>query len=171
MINQKLADAVNAQINAELYSSYLYFSMAAYFEAENMPGAANWLKVQALEELTHADKFYAYVVDRGGRVLMSAIDAPPTEWDSPLAAFEAVLEHEEGVTARINQLVDLAGQEKDHATSSFLQWFVNEQVEEEKSAADVITQMRLAAQAPGALFMIDRELGARVFTPPAAATE
>jgi len=133
MISKKIEKALNKQINAELYSAYLYLSMVAYFESVNLPGFANWMKVQTQEELMHAMKIYDFVNERGGRVVLKAIEAPPTEWDSPLDAFEATYKHEQKVTGLINNLVNLAIEEKDHATSSFLQWFVNEQVEEESS--------------------------------------
>ncbi len=168
MISKKIQDALNDQINAELYSAYLYLSMQAYFESVNLSGFANWMKVQTQEELTHAMKMYGFVNERSGRVVLGVIEAPPTEWDSPLAVFEAAYSHEQLVTGRINDLVNLAIEEKDHATNAFLQWFVDEQVEEEASADAVVQNLRMAQDAPGALFMIDRELGQRVFTPPAA---
>lgn len=166
MIGQKLQDEINAQINAELYSAYLYLSMSAFFEYLGYPGAANWMKIQAMEEFTHADKFFNYLNERGGKVMLFAIDQPDSQWDSALDVFEAVLKHEKKVTARINHLFDIAVEEKDHAAEIFLQWFVEEQVEEEKSASDVIDQVKLAAQAPGAMFMIDKELAQRTFNPP-----
>jgi ferritin len=149
MISEKMQEALNGQLNAELYSSYLYLSMAAYFQDLNMGGCANWMRVQAQEED------------------LKTIDGPPTEWDSPLAAFEAVLEHEQKVTGLINELVELALAEHDHATNIFLQWFVTEQVEEEDSANDVIQQIKMVGEAQGGLFMLDRELGQRTFTAPA----
>ncbi|MBS3734734.1 MAG: ferritin [Phycisphaerae bacterium] len=161
MISPKMQDAINEQINAETYSAYLYWSMAAYFESENLPGFARWMKVQAGEEMTHAGKFFDYVNERGGRVTLTAIEAPPTAWDSPLAAFQAAYEHETKVTAMINDLVDLARSENDHATESFLTWYVDEQVEEESSADDIVQKLTRVQDAPGGLFMLDRELGAR----------
>jgi ferritin len=163
-----MQDALNAQINAEVYSAYLYWSMSAYFESANLPGFANWMRVQAQEEMIHAMKFYDFVNDRGGRVMLTQIKAPASQWQSPLAAFEAAYKHEQTVTGRINKLVDLALREKDHAANAFLQWFVNEQVEEEASADAVIQKLKLTADAPGGLFMVDKEMGARVFTPPPA---
>lgn len=168
MIGEKMVAALNDQINAEMYSAYLYWSMSAYFEEQGLSGSANWMRNQALEEMTHADKFYNYLIDRGGRVLLSAIEAPPTQWDSIMAVFEATLEHEQKVTARINALMDAALKQNDHALVTFLQWFVNEQVEEEKSVEGILQQLRLIANAPGAMFMIDRELGSRTFAPPAS---
>jgi ferritin len=167
MISEKMQEALNGQLNAELYSSYLYLSMAAYFLDLNLGGFANWMRVQAQEEDMHAMKFYNFINERGGRVLLKPIDGPPTEWDSPLAAFEAVLEHEQKVTGLINDLVELALAEHDHATNIFLQWFVTEQVEEEDSANDVIQQIKMIGEAEGGLFMLDRELGQRTFTAPA----
>jgi ferritin len=167
MISEKMQEALNGQLNAELYSSYLYLSMAAYFQDLNMGGCANWMRVQAQEEDMHAMKFYNFINERGGRVVLKTIDGPPTEWDSPLAAFEAVLEHEQKVTGLINELVELALAEHDHATNIFLQWFVTEQVEEEDSANDVIQQIKMVGEAQGGLFMLDRELGQRTFTAPA----
>ena len=167
MISDKMQEALNGQLNAELYSSYLYLSMAAYFLDLNLGGFANWMRVQAQEEDMHAMKFYNFINERGGRVLLKPIDGPPTEWNSPLAAFEAVLEHEQKVTGLINDLVELALAEHDHATNIFLQWFVTEQVEEEDSANDVIQQIKMVGEAEGGLFMLDRELGQRTFTAPA----
>ena len=168
MISRKITQTLNDQINAELYSAYLYLSMVAYFESVNLAGFAAWMRAQTQEEIMHAMKMYDFVNERGGRVILKAIETPPSEWDSPLAAFEAAYAHEQIVTGRINDLVNLAVEEKDHATNSFLQWFVNEQVEEETSADNVVRNLKMAQDAPGALFMLDRELGQRVFTPPAA---
>ena len=167
MISKSIEKALNEQINAELYSSYLYLSMVAYFESVNLTGFATWMRAQTQEEILHAMKMYDFVNERGGRVILKAIETPPSEWDSPLAAFEAAYAHEQLVTGRINDLVNLAIEEKDHATNAFLQWFVNEQVEEEMSADNVVQNLKIANAAPGALFMLDRELGQRVFTPPA----
>jgi ferritin len=171
MINKKMLDAFNEQINAELYSAYMYLSMAAHFKAANLPGFANWMTVQVQEETSHAMKFYNYVLSRGGKVKLTAIVAPPTNWKSPLDVFESTYEHEQKVTGLINNLVNLAIAEKDHAANMFLQWFVNEQVEEEANADALVQQLKMSKDAPGAIFMIDRELAARVFTPPAANTE
>jgi ferritin len=168
MIGKKMEKAINEQINAELYSAYLYLSMVAYFESVNLRGCATWMRAQTQEEIVHAMKMYDFINERGGRVILKAIETPPSEWDSALAAFEAAYAHEQIVTGRINDLVNLAVEEKDHATNAFLQWFVNEQVEEETSADNVVQNLKMAQDAPGALFMLDRELGQRVFTPPAA---
>jgi len=167
MIKKKIEDAFNEQINAELYSSYLYLSMSAYFEGLNLPGFANWMRMQSLEENMHGMKFYDYIHERGGNVKLKAIAAPPTTWKSPLEVYEETLKHEEHVTALINNLVDMAIAEKDHASNNFLQWFVAEQVEEEASADAVLQKLRLLKDSTHGLFMIDRELATRVFTPPA----
>jgi len=167
MIKEKMQEALNQQLNAELYSSYLYLSMAAYFESINLKGFASWMRVQTQEELVHAMKFYDFIIERGGKVLLSSIEGPPTEWVSPLAIFEHAYEHEQKVTGLINKLVDLSAAEQDHATSNFLQWFVAEQVEEEASADEVVQKIKLMGDASGGLFMLDRELAQRVFTPPA----
>jgi ferritin len=166
MISKKMEKALNEQINAEMYSAYLYLAMAAYFESENLGGLANWMRIQVQEETAHAMKFFDFINERRGRVVLKAIDQPAKEWKSPLAAFEASFEHEQMITGRINDLANLAIQEKDHATNAFLQWFVNEQVEEETSVDKVIQMLKMADKAPGALLMIDRELGRRTFNPP-----
>ena len=168
MIKEKIQDALNKQINAELYSSYLYLSMSAYFESINLKGFASWMRVQTQEELVHAMKFYDYLIERGGKVVLSSIESPPTEWSSPLAIFENAYQHEQKVTGLINDLVDLAIAEKDHATNIILQWFVSEQVEEEASADEVVQKIKLMGDARGGIFMLDRELAQRVFTPPTA---
>ena len=168
MLSPQMEDALNQQINAEYYSSYLYLSMSAYFESINLAGCANWMRIQAEEEMSHVMKFFHFVAERGGRVKLAAIEGPETDWEGPLAAFEATLTHEQHVTSLINRLVDLALAESDHATNNFLQWFVAEQVEEEASADAVVQQMRLMKDAPGGLFMIDRELGQRVSAAPDA---
>ena len=171
MISKKMQDALNEQVNAELYSAYLYLSMESYFRSKNMNGFANWMRVQTQEEMSHVMKFYDFIDERGGRIVLKAIEGPSTDWDSPLVVFEAVYEHEQKVTGLINDLVDLAIVEKDHATHSFLQWFVNEQVEEESSADEMVQQLKMMEKAPGGMFMLDRELAQRVFTPPAAEGE
>ncbi len=167
MISKKLQDALNDQLNAELYSSYLYLSMSAYFQSANLAGFAGWMRIQAQEELVHVMKFYDYVGERGGKVTLGAVDGPPTEWKSPLAAFEQAYAHEQMVTGRINDLVNLAIDERDHATNGFLQWFVTEQVEEEATADAVVQKLKLIGDDGGGMFMVDQEMGARVFTPPA----
>ena len=161
MIKKKVEKAINKQINAELYSAYLYLSMNAYFESMNLPGAAQWMKYQAQEEMVHAMKFYGYLVERGGRVTLEAIDKPEAEWESPLAVFEAAYAHEQKVTAMTNALMDLAISESDHATSSMLQWFIDEQVEEEANADGIVQKLKMVKDSPGGLFMVDKELAAR----------
>ena len=161
MLTEKMQTALNGQLNAELYSSYLYLSMNAYFKSLNLDGFANWMYYQAQEELEHSMKFYDFIIQRGGKVVLAQIEAPPTEWDSPLAVFEATLAHEQKVTGLINDLVEVALEERDHATNIFLQWFVSEQVEEEESVGGVLEQLKLMGDAQGGLFMIDRELAKR----------
>ena len=161
MLTEKMQTALNGQLNAELYSSYLYLSMNAYFKSVNLDGFANWMYYQAQEELEHSMKFYDFIIQRGGKVVLAQIEAPPTEWDSPLAVFEATLAHEQKVTGLINDLVEIALEERDHATNIFLQWFVSEQVEEEESVGGVLEQLKLMGDAQGGLFMIDRELAKR----------
>ena len=161
MLSEKVEKALNGQLNAEMYSGYLYLSMNAYFKSINLDGFANWMHHQALEELEHGMKFYDFINQRGGRVTLKAIEAPPIEWDSPLAVFEETLKHEQKVTGLINALVDTALAENDHATNIFLQWFVTEQVEEEESVGGVLEQLKLLGEAKGGLFMMDRELSKR----------
>jgi ferritin len=166
MISEKMQKALNDQITAEFYSAYLYLSMAAYFESLNFAGFANWMRVQTQEELAHGMLIYNHMNARGGRVKLAEIESPPVEWKSPQNVFEEAYAHEQKVTGRINALLDLAIEERDHATNAFLQWFVTEQVEEELNANTIANQLKIAGNSPNALFMIDRELAARVFTPP-----
>ena len=168
MLSEKMKEALNTQINKELYSSSLYLSMAAWCESVNLSGFANWMTIQAREEVSHTEKFFGYLNERGGRVLLQPIEGPPVEWGSVLEVFEQVLEHERLVTGLINGLVKLARSEDDYATEAFLQWFVSEQVEEEATASGVVEQLKLAGGKGSGLFMLDREMGTRVFTPPAA---
>jgi ferritin len=169
MLGKKIEDAFNEQINWELYSGYLYLSMSAYFLSINLNGFANWMRVQALEELTHAMKFFDFINERSGRVALLEAKSPPKEWESPLGAFEDAYEHECFVSSRINDLVNLSLEEKDHASNNFLQWFVAEQVEEEASVDEVAQKLKIIGGDGGGLFMLDQELAQRVFTPPAAA--
>ncbi len=166
MLSKKMEQALNGQLNAELYSAYLYLSMEACLQAADLPGFANWMCIQTKEEQFHARKFYDYINERGARVTLAEIEAPPKEWDSPLAIFEAALAHEQKVTGLINELVNLAIEEKDHAADSFLRWFVDEQVEEEDTASTIVGQLKLIKESPQSLFLMDKELGQRVFTPP-----
>ena len=168
MINKKMVQALNGQLNAEYYSSYLYLSMAAFFAQMDLPGFANWMRVQVQEEEFHALKLYDYIIERGGKVVLQAIQAPPHDWNTPLEVFQATLAHEQKVTGLINNLVYLARDEKDNATEIFLQWYVQEQVEEEDNVGAVLGQLKLVKDSPQALFMLDKDLAQRVFTPPTA---
>ena len=167
MLSKTIHDRFCDQMNFEMFSANIYLSMASYFDAMNLKGFANWMKVQYQEEMMHATKFYDFITTRGAQAKIGAMPAPPTQWASPLAAFENALEHEGKVTARINDLVALAMAEKDNASVNFLQFFVGEQVEEESNAEGVIQQLKLAEGAPGAVLLLDREMATRVFTPPA----
>lgn len=161
MLLPEVEDALNEQLNRELYSSYLYLSMSVYFESVNLKGFASWMRAQSKEELGHSMKYYSYIFDRNGLVSLRAVDAPPSNWDSPLSAFEDAYQHEQSVTQEINQLVDMAITKSDHATNHFLQWFVAEQVEEESTAHGLVERLRLAGEESAALVMIDKELEAR----------
>jgi ferritin len=152
----------------EFHSTYLYLAMSAYFESIGLRRLANWMRCQALEELVHRMKFYNFLNERNGTVILTSVAGVPEKWDSPPNAFEETYHHEQEVTGLINGLVDLALQEKDHASSTFLQWFVAEQVEEEASADDDVQKLRLVGNDGGGLFMIDLELAGRTFTMPAA---
>ncbi|RUM87330.1 MAG: ferritin [Thermodesulfatator sp.] len=161
MLSEKMEEALNEQIKWELYSAYLYLSMAAYFEDLGLEGFAHWMKAQSAEETMHALKFYKFINERNGRVRLQEIPQPPTEWESPLACLEYALNHEREVTRRINNLMRFAKEEGDHATEIFLQWFVSEQVEEEDSFGRLVNKMKLVKEAPQGLFHLDRELAAR----------
>ena len=169
MISKSLNKAINNQINKELFSEYLYLSMSAWFAKENLDGFANWMLVQAQEEHFHAMKFFNYVIERGGEVELLAIEKPAKEFKNPLSAFKAALEHEEFITKSINELMDLAIKEKDHASRSFLQWYVDEQVEEEANADRIVNQLKMVGDHMQGIFMLDRELGQRTYTEPTAA--
>ena len=164
MIKAKVEKAINKQINAELWSSYLYLSMSSYFESINLSGFANWMIMQAQEEVNHAMRLYNHVIERGGRVLLEEIDKVPTEWKSPLHVFEETYKHEQKVTSLIEDLVDVAEQEKDRASLNMLQWFIDEQVEEEASADEILQKLKLIGDQGSGLFMLDNELGQRVYT-------
>ena len=161
MLSPAVQDAMNQQVNAELYSAYLYLSMAADFEAGNLHGMAHWMQIQAKEEAGHALKFFKYISERGGRVALTSIAAPPTKWDSPQVVFEEVYKHECHVSSLINKLMELAGAEKDYASGVFLQWFVNEQVEEEANASEILHQLKMIGDSKQGLFMLDRHLAQR----------
>lgn len=160
MLSKKMTSAFNAQIVAELYSSYIYMSMSAWLHTEGFMGSAKWMSLQVREEIVHAQKLYNFILERGGEVKLGAIDAPPAKWDSPLGVFEAALAHERKVTDLINKLMSLAKEESDHASEIFLQWFVTEQVEEEANASEIAQKYKLAGSGSG-LFLVDRELGER----------
>lgn len=168
MISKTLEKAINKQINKELYSEYLYVAMQAWFADQNLDGFANWMAVQGQEEHFHAMKFFNYLIERGGRVELLAIEKPPKDFTKPLKAFQMALEHEQFITKSINELMDLAIKESDHAAKSFLQWYVDEQVEEEASADRIVHRLEMVKDNPQGLFMMDNELGQRVVTPPAA---
>jgi ferritin len=165
VLKSSIQDALNDQLNFEMTSAYLYMSMAAYFEAENLTGMSNWMTIQAQEEMQHSNKFYHFINERDGRVIFEDIKILKKDWESPLEAFEDSLEHEQQVTERINNLVDIAIKESDHATNNFLQWFVAEQVEEEASVKQIIDQLKFVKDNPVALFMIDKDLSQRVLGP------
>ncbi|MFO8055443.1 MAG: ferritin [Bacteroidales bacterium] len=163
MLTKKMQESINEQINKELWSSYLYLSMAAYFEEQSLPGFANWMRVQAQEEISHAMKFFDYVNARGGRVLLKPIAKVPVKWTNTKTVIEETLKHERVVSESINELVNLATDEKDHATNNMLQWFVEEQVEEEASASELLDKVEMTEGKPHALMMIDKELAQRTF--------
>ncbi|MCP3966448.1 MAG: ferritin [Lentisphaerae bacterium] len=171
MLSKELEKALNEQINFELYSSYLYVAMCGALQKMNFSGAANWMRIQAMEELTHADKMFKFIFDRDGNVVLDKVDRPPSSWDSMLAAFEDVYKHEKVVTARISNLMELALSEKDHATSSFLQWFVTEQIEEESNAKSIIDKLKMASDSPQMQLMMDMELQKRQFNMPAGSVQ
>ncbi|MBE9529209.1 MAG: ferritin [Proteobacteria bacterium] len=167
MISPEASNALNDHLNAELFSSYLYLSMSAYAAHKGWKGAASWLYVQAQEEMIHVQKMYAYIEDQDARVILEGIEKPPSDFGTMVELFDAVLAHERLVTGRIRDLMTHALEENDHATETFLQWFVTEQTEEEKSCKDVIDRLKLAGDTGLAIFMIDNELAARVLAPPA----
>lgn len=167
MLNAKIEEALNAQINAEMWSAYLYLSMASYCHHNGQDGIAKWFEVQFKEEQDHAIIFYNYVISRDGDVKLRPIKAVPTEWASPLDAFQETLKHEQEVTALINNLYALATAENDFATQSMLKWFIDEQVEEEDNARTIITNLKMIGDNGYGLYMLDKELGARVYNVPA----
>lgn len=160
-IGKKMQDALNRQINRELYSGYLYLSMAAYLDSMNLKGFSHWMRAQAGEEKEHAMRIYDHVYDRGGEVALEDIEAPPKKWKSPLDAFQQAYEHEKKVTKMIDDLSELAATEKERATEVFLHWFVNEQVEEEDSTNEIVQKLRMIGESKNALLMLDRHLGER----------
>jgi ferritin len=164
MLSKTIQDAINAQINAETWSAFLYLSMASYAAANGYPGFANWFEVQYQEELDHAKIFFDYVVQRDGRVLLQPVEAVPSEWKSPLDAFESTLKHEQKVTSLINKLYALAVKEDDFATQSMLKWFIDEQVEEEDNAKTIIDSLRMIGDNGYGLYTLDKDLATRVYT-------
>jgi ferritin len=160
-LSKKMQDALNEQIKEELASAYIYLSMAAYCESINLPGFAHWMRAQTNEEMEHAMKFYGYIHSRGGRVILEAIDKPPAEFEGPVDVFEKTLAHEQYITGRIHNLYGMAVAEKDYASLSTLQWFVDEQVEEEENATQILEMLKMAGDKGQALIMIDRHLASR----------
>lgn len=167
MLSEKIINALNGQLNKELYSAYLYLSMSAHSTFIGLKGFANWFMVQYQEEMVHAMKIYTYINDQGAKVKLKSIEEPPSDFESPLDMFEKTLEHEKFITKSINELADLVLGEKDHATYMFLQWFINEQIEEESNDVDIINKLRLIGNDGNGLLMLDKELALRVFVPPA----
>lgn len=163
MINKKLEEATNAQIQAEMYSANLYLSMSAYFKSIGLDGFAHWMYVQYQEEMFHAMKFFKYLFSRGGKAEIREMEKPQTKFDSPLAVFEKALAHEELVTSLINKLYEISLEEKDYAFQTFIQWYIDEQVEEEESAQGIIDKIKLAGE--GGIYWVDKELGTRTFAP------
>ena len=169
MISKNLENAINEQINFEFYSAYTYLAMSAYAEEIDFPGAANFFKIQAQEELDHARKMYDYLFQKGGKVVLEAIEKPKAEFDNPLNIFEEGLKHEQTVTKRIYNIANIALDEKEHATMSFLSWFVDEQVEGEENFTNLVKKIKRASGNEANLYMIDDELATRVYTPPVPA--
>ena len=161
MTSQKTQDALDKQINEELFSSYLYLQMSAWFQSISLPGFADWMLTQSQEETAHAMRIYNYIAGQGGKVVLTAIAQPPAEWKSPLAAVEAALAHEQHITGCIDELVAMAAEQKDNATGIFLQWFVTEQVEEESNVGLVVEKLKMVGDSSQGLLMLDRDLGAR----------
>jgi ferritin len=169
MIKKEILDAMNKQINAESYSAYMYLSMAAYFESKGLSGFANWMKVQYQEETAHALKFFNYLVGRGGKIVLKSVDQVPVEFNDIVDVFEKTLAHEIHVTEMINNLMNVAAAANDHASQSFLKWFVDEQVEEEANVEKILLTLKLINGQGDGIFMMDREMGQRIFVDPNAA--
>ncbi len=163
MLKEKMLNALNEQINAEQYSAFLYLSMSSWFHDKGLPGFANWMYIQYQEELTHANKLFNYVVERGEKPVLKAIDQMPVEWDGIIEIYEATLKHEQLITSLIDNLVDVAIEVRDHATQSFLQWFVDEQVEEEANVTEILDNLKLINGQGNGIFMLDREMRGRTF--------
>lgn len=166
MISEKVVKGLNDQLNKELFSSYLYLSMAAYLENTGFNGCAKWMRLQSDEEYAHAMKFFDYIIQAGAKVELEAIEKPKTDWDSPKNIFEEALEHEKFITDSINQLAGSANRENDFATLNFLNWFVSEQIEEIATVTTIVDNFKMIGDDTGALFMLDRELGARTSNAP-----
>lgn len=164
MLKEKILKALNKQINTELFSSYEYLAMSAYFKEENLDGFAHWFRIQSQEEYAHATKIYDYIHRANSKVTLEKIDAPKANWKNTLEVFEETYAHEQKVTKAIDEIVNLAIEEKDHATNNFLQWFVSEQVEEESTALNILEKVRLIGDNKNGLFLLDRELGQRSST-------
>ncbi|MGD2205529.1 MAG: ferritin [Anaerolineae bacterium] len=160
-LSKKMQDAFNEQIKEELFSSYIYLSMSAYCETINLPGFAHWMRLQSQEELEHAIKFYSHINDRGGRVVFQALEQPPVEFEGPTDVFEKTLEHEQYITGKIHSLYDLAMEEKDYASYGLLQWFVDEQIEEEQTATEILELLKMIGDKGQGLVMLDRQLAER----------
>lgn len=160
-MNDTVQAALNEQIKHELQSAYLYLAAVSYFESINLSGAAHWMSLQSREEVGHAMKLFTFIHDRGGRVILQALDQPPSDFSSPLDTFTRALDHERQVTARIHRLYALATQEHDYPAQILLQWFISEQVEEEKSATRIVEDLKMIGDNSSALLLLDRELGAR----------
>ncbi|MCK4762844.1 MAG: ferritin [Candidatus Aminicenantes bacterium] len=168
MINDKIEKMINEQMNFEIYSAYIYKAMGAYCDSIDLTGFANWFKIQVDEEMFHAQKMYDFLLERGGRPFFTQIAAPPKDWDSVKAAFEHALDHERIVTDRINKIMTAAIGENDHASRSFLNWFVDEQVEEEANVDSILKKLELVKESGHGIFLMDKDLAARTFTPPTA---
>lgn len=166
MINEELSNILNDQVNKELYSAYLYLSMSAYFSDRGLAGFASWMRVQFQEEQAHGMLIYGFLISRGVKVNLKAIDAPPANWNGPLSVMEEVLKHEVYVTSLINNIITVAENHKDRATISYLNWFVDEQVEEEANAQDIISKLKMIGDDKSALYLLDKDLSTRVFVPP-----
>ena len=165
MLKKKIEDALNAQINAEMWSAYLYLSMAAYCHAQGQPGMGKWFEVQFKEEQDHAKILFNYVISRNGKVDLRPIEAVPTEWNGILNVFESSLRHEQSITESINKLFALTSEENDYATQSMLQWFIDEQVEEEENVQTIIDNIKMIKDNGYGIYMIDKELGQRAYNP------
>lgn len=171
MLKPKVLEAMNAQVNKEFESAYIYLGMKAYFEGENLPGFAHWMQIQFEEELAHTFKIFDFIIDRGEKVILQAVGQPASTYDSPLDAFQSALKHEQYISESINQLYALADQEKDYPSKQFLHWFIEEQVEEEQNAGEIVDTLTMLGDSPHGLLMLDRELAQRQPPPEAAEGE